>query len=192
MTNQHGLWVLVCGASGAGKDSVITWAAEHLKPRDDIVFARRMVTRAPHPASDHDVVTPSHFAALTTSQALVWHWEAHGFQYGIGAHYADDVAAGRTVVVNGSRAHAASLAPSAQVRVVQIVADAALLASRMAQRGRDAPEDVARRLARNARLPDLQADCTILNHGELSHAGRQLADYLVKCASSPGEMGIVC
>lgn len=190
MTTPQGLWVLVCGASGAGKDSVINWAAEHLEQRDDIIFARRMVTRAPHPGSDHDAVTQSHFGALTASQALAWCWEAHGFQYGIAAHYADDVAAGRTVVVNGSRAHAAGLAPSAQVRVVQIVADATLLASRMAQRGRDAPEDVARRLARNARLPDLQADCTILNHGELSHAGRQLADYLVKCASSSREMVI--
>ena len=190
MTNPHGLWVLVCGASGAGKDSVIAWAAQHLALRDDIVFARRMVTRAPHPGSDHDVVTQSHFAALAASRALAWHWEAHGFQYGIDAHYADDVAAGRTVVVNGSRAHAAGLAPSAHVRVVQIGADATLLASRMAQRGRDTPEDVARRLARNVGLPHLQDDCTILNHGELAHAGRQLADYLVKCASSPREMVI--
>ncbi len=182
--------MLVCGASGAGKDSVIAWAAQHLGPRDDIVFARRMVTRAPHPGSDHDAVTQSHFAALTTSQALAWHWEAHGFQYGVAAHYADDVAAGRTVVVNGSRAHAAGLAPSAHVRMVQIVADATLLASRMAQRGRDAPQDVAARLARNARLPDLQGDCTIQNHGELAHAGRQLADYLTKCASSPRTMDL--
>lgn len=180
MTNPQGLWVLVCGASGAGKDSVIAWAAQHLELRDDIVFARRMVTRAPHPGSDHDVVTQSHFAALAASHALAWQWEAHGFQYGINAHYANDVAAGRTVVVNGSRAHAAAVAPSAHVRVVQIVADATLLASRMAQRGRDAPEDVARRLARNARLPDLQGDCTILNHGELAQAGRQLADYLTR------------
>lgn len=180
MTTPQGIWVLVCGASGAGKDSVIAWAAQHLELRDDIVFARRMVTRAPHPGSDHDAVTPSHFAALTTAQALAWQWEAHGFQYGIAARYADDVAAGRTVVVNGSRAHAAGLAPSGHVRIVQIVADASLLASRMAQRGRDAPEDVARRLARNARLPDMQGDCTILNHGELAQAGRQLADYLTR------------
>ena len=179
MTTTTGLWVLVCGASGAGKDSVIAWAAQHLERRDDIVFARRMVTRAPHPGSDHDAVTQSHFGALTASQALAWHWEAHGFQYGISAHYADDVAAGRTVVVNGSRAHVAGLAPSAHVRVVQIVADATLLASRMAQRGRDAPEDVARRLARNARFSDLNVDCTIPNPGELDIAGRQLADFLV-------------
>lgn len=183
--------MLVCGASGAGKDSVIAWAAQHLKPRDDIVFARRMVTRTPHPGSDHDAVTQSHFGALTASQALAWHWEAHGFQYGIAAQYADDVAAGRTVVVNGSREHAAGLESFAHVRVVQIVADATLLARRMAQRGRDAPEDVARRLARNAGLPGLQADCTIPNHGELAQAGRQLADYLVKCTSSPRAMDLL-
>ena len=44
--------------------------------------------------------------------------------------------------------------------------------------------DVARRLARNALFPDLRADCTILNEGELSDAGRQLEDYLLNCAAT--------
>jgi phosphonate metabolism protein PhnN/1,5-bisphosphokinase (PRPP-forming) len=171
--------VLVCGASGAGKDSVIAWAAQHLELRDDIIFARRLVTRAPHPGSDHDAVTQSHFDALAATGALAWRWQAHGFHYGIAAHYAQHVAAGHTVVVNGSRAHAAALAPSPQVRVVQIVADATHLARRMATRGRDTPAEVARRLERNARFQDMQVDCTILNQCELADAGRQLAEFLV-------------
>ena len=180
---MSGLWVLVCGASGAGKDSVMAWAAQHVAQRSDIVFARRMVTRAPHPGSDHDAVTLPRFEALAASGELAWRWAAHGFHYGIGARYAHDVAAGCTVVVNGSREHVATLAPHPRVRVVQIVADATQLATRMAQRGRDAPHDVERRLARNARFPDLRADRTILNQGELAHAGRQLADYLVAHAA---------
>jgi len=180
---MSGLWVLVCGASGAGKDSVIAWAAQHLAQRSDIIFARRMVTRAPHPGSDHDAVTLPRFQALMASNQLTWRWEAHGYHYGIEARYAHDVAAGRTVVVNGSREHVATLEPHPRVRVVQIVADATQLATRMAQRGRDAPHDVARRLARNARFPDPRADRTILNQGELSHAGRELADYLATDAA---------
>lgn len=179
---MSGLWVFVCGPSGAGKDSVLGWAAEHLAARPDIVFARRMVTRASQPGSDHDPVTPQQFARLIGSGGLVWCWEAHGFHYGIGAHYAAQVAAGKTVVVNGSRAHVGGLEAAAQVRVVQILADAGQLATRLEQRGRDAPQEVTRRLARNALFSDLRADHTILNQGELADAGRQLADYLVAAA----------
>ncbi|MDO9197462.1 phosphonate metabolism protein/1,5-bisphosphokinase (PRPP-forming) PhnN [Rhodoferax sp.] len=183
---MSGLWVFVCGPSGAGKDSVLGWAAKHLAARSDIVFARRMVTRASQPGSDHDPVTPQQFARLIGSGGLVWCWEAHGFHYGIEARYAAQMAAGKTVVVNGSRAHVGALEAAAQVRVVQIVADAGQLATRLEQRGREASHEVSRRLARNALFSDLRADHTILNQGELADAGRQLADYLVEgVRSSP-------
>lgn len=176
---MSGLWVFVCGPSGAGKDSVLDWAAQALAERQDMVFARRLVTRAVHPGSDHDEVTSEQFARLIASYGLAWRWQAHGFHYGIEARYAAQVAAGRVVVVNGSREHINTLHPSEQVRVVQIAANAAQLASRLEQRGREAPHEVARRLARNALFSDLRADHTILNQGTLADAGRQLVDYLL-------------
>ncbi len=182
---MSGLWVFVCGPSGAGKDSVMDWAAEHLVGRSDIVFARRMVTRPSRPGSDHDHVTSQQFARMLASGSLVWSWEAHGFHYGIAAHYAAEVATGRVVVVNGSREHARDLDTTQKVRVVQVTAEAPQLAARLVQRGRDAPQEVARRLARNAKFPNLRAHCTIVNQHELAHAGRLLADYLVaKLASA--------
>jgi phosphonate metabolism protein PhnN/1,5-bisphosphokinase (PRPP-forming) len=181
---MSGLWVFVCGPSGAGKDSVMGWAAEHLAGRADIVFARRMVTRPSQPGSDHDPVTPKQFARMLGSGALVWCWEAHDFQYAIGAHYAAEVAAGRVVVINGSREHAGGLNAVEQVRVVQIMADARQLAARLTKRARDTPPEVTRRLARNALFADLHAHCIIVNQGELADAGRQLADYLVASTAS--------
>lgn len=175
---MSGLWVFVCGPSGAGKDSVMAWATQHLADWSDIVFARRLVTRVSRPGSDHDAVTKQQFARMLNSGALAWRWQAHGFHYGIASHYAAEVAAGRLVVVNGSRQHVDAL-DAAQVRVVQIVADTDQLALRLAQRGRDTPPEVAARLARNARFRALRADCTIVNQGELADAGRQLADYLL-------------
>jgi ribose 1,5-bisphosphokinase len=180
---MSGRWVFVCGPSGAGKDSVMAWAARHLSARQDIVFARRVVTRAALPGSDHDALTPQQYAHLIDSGGLAWSWEAHGFHYGISAHYGAEVAAGKLVVVNGSRAHVGAFETAEQVRVVHIVADARQLATRLAQRGRDAPHEVSRRLARNALFTDWRADHTILNHGELAQAGRQLADYLVAHAT---------
>ena len=179
---MSGLWVFVCGASGAGKDSVIGWAANHLADDPSVVFARRMVTRAPQPGSDHDPVTPQQFDQLVASDRLAWHWAAHGFAYGIGARYATDVLAGRTVVVNGSREHATALQPDDAVRVVHIVAERQQLLERLERRGREAPQEVAARLERNDRFSDLKTHHTIVNRGLLADAGQQLVHYLAPAA----------
>jgi phosphonate metabolism protein PhnN/1,5-bisphosphokinase (PRPP-forming) len=179
---DKGLWIFVCGPSGAGKDSVINWAAQQLAQRKEIVFSRRLVTRPSFPGSDHDEVTRQQLARKLGSGGLVWCWEANGQHYGIEAHYAAQVKAGRVVVVNGSREHASGLHAVPQVRVVHVVAEAGKLAARLEQRGREAPQEVARRLARNALFPDLQADCTIVNEGALEDAGQVLTDYLMASA----------
>ena len=67
---------------------------------------------------------------------------------------------------------------------MQIVANADHLASRLVQRGRDAPHEVSQRLARNTHFANLQVDHTIFNQSALADAGRQLADYLLSCAAS--------
>jgi phosphonate metabolism protein PhnN/1,5-bisphosphokinase (PRPP-forming) len=188
---MSGLWVFVCGPSGAGKDSVMSWAAAALAGRNDIVFSRRIVTRATQPGSDHDPVTLQQFSHLIETGGLVWNWDAHGFHYGIASHYAAQFAAGKIVVINGSREHACSLGIMAQVRVVQIVADPEQLATRLEKRGRDAHNEVTQRLARNALFSDLRADCTILNQGELADAGQQLVDYLLDGARGSNDP-LVC
>lgn len=181
---QTGAWVFVCGPSGSGKDSVMAYAQQALAARPDIVFTRRFVTRPAHTGSDHDALTPAAFAALVQAGGLSWHWQAHGFGYGIDAKYGDAVKAGRLVVVNGSREHVHRLPASPDVRVVHVTADTEALARRLLQRGRDNAEAVARRLARNADFGALPADCVIVNNGELANAGRQLASYLADASSA--------
>ncbi len=179
---MSGCWVLVCGASGAGKDSVMGWAQNHLAQNCHIVFSRRIVTRPAQAGSEHDQVSAQEFDHLVQTHGLAWHWQAHGFGYGISSHYADDVSAGRVVVVNGSREHAneqGTLKPLHPVRIVQVVAHAEQLAQRLHQRGRDTPQAVAQRLERNSQFADLQAHCTIVNSGALADAGQQLAQYLL-------------
>ena len=184
-----GLWVLVCGPSGSGKDSVIGWAQQALQGRADIVFARRYITRPIQPGSDHDPVSTLEFEALVQSGALCWHWHAHGFGYGIAQHYASAVAQGGLVVVNGSREHARALAGSPGVRLVQITADRDALAQRLAARARDSDEAVAHRLQRNERFDGMACDLLIVNDADLAHAGRQLADYLVGGGARAGMHG---
>jgi len=181
---MSGLWVFVCGPSGSGKDSVIDAARQALVGRSDIVFARRMVTRPVQPGSDHDPVTAPVFAELLQAGGLCWHWQAHGFCYGIASQYADAVRAGCLVVVNGSRAHVNSLPPSPGLRVVRISTDPERLAIRLAQRGRDSDRAVAERLARNATFAGMPADCIIVNNEALAVAGQRLTDYLTGSAGT--------
>lgn len=175
---MSGAWVFVCGPSGVGKDSVIAHAQTIVSSDADIVFARRLVTRAAQAGSDHDPVTESDFSDLLQSGSLAWHWQAHGFYYGIAQSYVRDVQAGCLVVVNGSRAHVREVLPCAQVRVVQITAEPVQLALRLTQRARDSTSAIADRLARNARFTGMAADCLIVNDETLAVAGQQLADYL--------------
>ena len=174
-----GAWIFICGPSGAGKDSVIAWAQHALSERKNIVFTRRLVTRAQHAGSDDLPINKPDFLDLLQTGGLRWHWEAHGFHYGIAQRYAAEVQAGRLVVVNGSRAHVDRLEPSAELRIVQITSSPPTLAARLAQRGRDAPTAVAERLARNPRFIGLRADWVIANDVELPAAGQRLVDYLL-------------
>lgn len=179
---MNGCWVIVCGPSGAGKDSVIGWTQQALRRHPRVRFARRLVTRAPHPGSDHDPVTTAQMQVLRERGALAWHWQAHGHAYGVAASYAADVAAGRVVVVNGSREHALSLADCDDVRCVLVTAPAPVLQQRLLARRREDADAVARRTARNQQLVPPPADCIIANDGPLEQAGAALRDYLLRLA----------
>ena len=175
---MSGRWIYVCGPSGAGKDSVIAFARDALRQRTDLVFTRRLITRPAHPGSDHEPVDDRRFDALLAGGGLAMHWSAHGVRYGVPAHHSDQVASGCLVVVNGSRAHLASLAPDEQRRVVLVTTDAQCLQARIEARGRDSPADLASRLARNACATEPAADCILHNAGSLAQTGAQWVAWL--------------
>lgn len=179
---MKGLWVMVCGPSGAGKDSVMDWAREALAHRARICFARRLVTRAARPGSDHDEISVSGIEALRRAGALAWHWQAHGYHYGVHADYARRVADGGIVVVNGSREHARPLAGRADVRTVLVTASAAVLQQRLRARGREDEGAVAARMARNAVLTPPAPNCVVDNEAGIAVAGAVLRDYLLGLA----------
>lgn len=177
-----GLWVIVCGPSGVGKDSVLRHARNLLADDPRIVFAQRRVTRAAQPGTDDAALSREELQRLLAANGAAWHWQAHGHDYVIDARYANLVDQGHVVVVNGSREHAATLRHRPDVRTVRITAPAETVRERLAARGREGADAIARRIERNATLDLEDAHQTIVNDGPLETAGAALAACLRELA----------
>lgn len=177
---------LVVGPSGAGKDSLIGRARAALGQDRRFVFARRVVTR-PASDEDHDTLDDLNFRRAEETGGFLLSWRAHGLAYGIPASVRDDLARGRVVVANVSRA----AVPAAEglgvcVRVLHVSASWAILAARIAARGRETTSEIERRLAREADLRTQRARIVeIRNDGPLDHGAALFIDALKDCVSRP-------
>jgi ribose 1,5-bisphosphokinase len=174
--------VYVMGPSGAGKDSVLLYARERLDGRP-VVFAHRYITRPATPGDEnHIALSASEFAARKVRELFAMHWQAHGFEYGIGIEIEGWRKAGCIVVVSGSRDHfKQQLASAAHIVPVVITSDPAVLAQRLADRGRDNGDAVRQRLERGAALRVCHpALVTIDNSGMVARAGDGLVAVLTR------------
>lgn len=173
MSAQRGTLFLVCGPSGAGKDSLLRAARRRLKGEGRHVFARRVITRAPDAGGeDHEAVDVATFEERRADGDFLLHWRAHGLHYGVPAANGAHLAAGRSVVVNVSRAvideARARLQP---VRVVLVTAPVDVLAARLRERAREDETDIAKRVERAlATMPEGDDVVAIMNDGSLDRA----------------------
>lgn len=170
-----GRLVLVVGPSGAGKDTLLRLAQAACADDHDIVFPRRVVTRASSADEDNIALSPDEFARARDHGDFAVHWDAHGHSYALPLEINDDIRAGRAVVVNVSRTVIAALRGIyANVIVVAIAAPPDVLAQRLAARARHSDGNIADRLARSVDDASTNADVTILNAGSADYHSRHL------------------
>lgn len=177
-----GSLVLVVGPSGAGKDSVMAMARNRLMGDDRFVFATRVITRpAEAGGENHLPMSQAQFDATERAGGFLLSWRAHGLSYGLPASLAGDLAQGRVVVANVSRTvieMARAMFPG-RVRVVAVTAPREVLAERLAQRGRETPDEIRERLARTPTFfVDGPGVWELHNDGPLKEAGDTFADFL--------------
>lgn len=170
-----GRLVLVVGPSGAGKDTLLRLVQAACADDRDIVFPRRVVTRASSADEDNIALSPDEFARARDHGDFAVHWDAHGHSYALPLEINDDIRAGRAVVVNVSRTVIAALRGIyANVIVVAITAPPDVLAQRLAARARHSDGNIADRLARSVDDASTNADVTILNAGSADYHSRHL------------------
>ncbi|MEM9012689.1 MAG: phosphonate metabolism protein/1,5-bisphosphokinase (PRPP-forming) PhnN [Pseudomonadota bacterium] len=172
----------VVGPSGAGKDTLID-AARAARP--DIHVPNRWITRAEGAGGEvHVAATEAAFEAERTAGGFAFHWRAHGLAYGIPAEIEGHLAAGRSVVFNGSRGILAEArARFAPLRIIVVTAPDAVLAARLAARGRETAADIAERLSRaHYAVPDGDDVTVIQNDGSVADG---IATFLAALTPQP-------
>ena len=172
-----GPFFLVVGPSGAGKDTLLRHTQEVLQHDPDIVFVRRIVTRPSSATEDHHSLSPDDFWVAAQQGAFALSWSAHGLSYAIPLSVESDMAAGRRVVCNVSRAVIADARARYQRAVVVLVtAPDEVLRARLIARGRPGDIDVAARLSRSSLFAStLCPDYIIVNVGSIDRAAAELA-----------------
>lgn len=160
---SRGTFIAVVGPSGAGKDSLIRAA---LSARPDMVAARRVITRPKDSTEDFDSVAENVFEMRLREGHFAVSWSAHGLMYGIPSEVETDLAAGRHVMANLSRA-VIDLARKRFQPFLVIVVDAPsdVLAIRLAARGREAEADIKARLERAGYARPGGPDVTLVDNG---------------------------
>ncbi|MDC0690530.1 phosphonate metabolism protein/1,5-bisphosphokinase (PRPP-forming) PhnN [Mitsuaria sp. RG] len=150
---SRGRLIFLMGPSGSGKDSLIDAARERLFTLG-VEVARRVITRSAEAKGEAALgVSVERFEAMREAGAFALDWQANGLSYGIPVQLDAWLAAGRSVLVNGSRAYLAD----ARQRYPDLVAvgltvSQQALRQRLLARGRESNEEIEQRLARNFRV----------------------------------------
>lgn len=180
-----GTMVVVVGPSGAGKDTLMDYAAKQLAGRPGFHFLRRVITRSGDAGGEnHDAVSMHEFNRLEDEGAFAVSWQAHGLKYGIPATVYHHLDAGEVVIANGSRSALPHFSRAfSRLRVANIVARPEVLARRLEQRGRECREDILRRLGRSSLAVDGDFDVTTVdNSGAIEDAGQAIMQLLEQSA----------
>ncbi|MNQ30256.1 Ribose 1,5-bisphosphate phosphokinase PhnN [compost metagenome] len=146
-----GRLIYLMGPSGSGKDSLLSAVRERLAA-DGCRIAQRIITRSAEAVGEAAIgVSPGEFDRMQCEGDFALSWRANGLAYGIPRQIDEWLATGQDVLVNGSRAYLSQ----ARQRYPELIGvllkvDMEVLRQRLLARGREAPEQIERRLARNA------------------------------------------
>lgn len=185
-----GVFFAVVGASGVGKDTVLSGVRETLADDRAFKFPKRYITR-PQDAGgeDHLAVSEPDFRRMQTGGGFCLSWLAHRLHYGLSPDLLTDLSNGTHVVCNVSRT---SLGDAAAVfdrlQVIEITADCATIAERLKSRGRESAADISARQTRQVTDWRVGQDVhSIHNDGAARDAIAAMTDLLFRLSGQSAQ-----
>ena len=181
-----GTVVLIVGPSGVGKDAIVDGARRRLDDDPRFWFPQRIISRPPHEAEKHVVVTPAAFESARLGGRFALSWFAHGVGYGLPSEINERVREGKAVVFNTSRT-VVETARALYVNCVVVYVDCPIdvRADRLARRGREALPEIKKRLERDvSQFSPKTADAVIDNSGPLADAIEAFVSF-VRASTHP-------
>ena len=172
----------VVGPSGVGKDTLLHWTRAKLGHSNNVLFARRTITRPMHDSEVHEALSEEAFLHAASAGHFAMQWQANGLYYGVRRSIDAELLAGRNVVVNGSREYLPQMrALYPDARVVWIEADPAIVRQRLEGRQREVGAILEQRMVRAAQFPAPPAggEITIDNSSAIEIAGQRLLEVLL-------------
>ncbi|MES9947218.1 MAG: phosphonate metabolism protein/1,5-bisphosphokinase (PRPP-forming) PhnN [Candidatus Thiodiazotropha sp.] len=173
----------VIGPSGAGKDSLLNYARQHMGSSAAVIFAHRYITRpADAGGENHVSLSQEEFTCRAQMGCFAMQWYSHNNWYGIGIEINQWLEMGLKVVVNGSRAYLDNaLQQYPRLIPVNISATPETLRQRLLARGREGIEEIEQRVIQAVDL-DRKIDhprmVKICNEGVLADAGECLIEQI--------------
>ncbi|NVM53374.1 MAG: phosphonate metabolism protein/1,5-bisphosphokinase (PRPP-forming) PhnN [Candidatus Helarchaeota archaeon] len=182
--SKWGTLFLLIGNSGSGKDSLIRWVIEKWpSDRPAPVVPTRVITRPSSPETEaFESISEDQFQKLSKAGAFSLQWTSYRIYYGIHVEIEDALTRSRSVLVNVSRQIVeAARNRFPKVCVIFIRVPYHITEARLRSRDREHGIDLENRLARalqNQEFPT--ADYTIDNSGDITVAGQELLNILLK------------
>lgn len=136
--------ILIVGASGVGKDSLIKEAKKELK--HEFNFVRRYITRKPDKSEKNYFLESSAFKLLKDSDFFISFWDAYENHYGISK---DSIKDGVNII-SISRSKIGDFENFFDdVCTINVTLDKEELKNRLLKRGRESIENIQKRLDRS-------------------------------------------
>ena len=142
--------ILVVGASGAGKDSLLKVAKLHFRDYPNVHFLRRYITRKPGEFEDNFYVDDIAFEILKDHGFFFSFWYAHDLKYGVPRQEIESLKENETIIVSISRTKIREFEQrfSGKVTTINITAEESIIKERLERRKRESSMQIKTRLER--------------------------------------------
>ncbi|MEM9277830.1 MAG: hypothetical protein AAGA76_04600 [Pseudomonadota bacterium] len=139
-----GKFIAVVGASGVGKDTILSLAKPRLESSGNFYFPLRYITREPdETGEEHLNISNAEFVQQVRDDRFSLWWSAHDLHYALPDDVYDSLRKGCHVVANISRRSVQeAIQRFSYIEVVEIIADLETCKKRLLLRGRESEAEI--------------------------------------------------